>query len=145
MSAGRICRRVTATASPDETIGAAARRIEEFDVGSLVVVGGDRHSRAIGIVTDRDIVVRSVAKKLDAEETRVADIMTAPVHSVSEQMPIKQAISRMASAGTRRLVVTGDGDRVLGILSLDDILDVLIEETGAIGQLLEKQKPHIPV
>lgn len=144
MSAGRICSRVTATASPDESIGATARRMEEYDVGSLVVVGGDRHTRAIGIVTDRDIVLRGVAKRLDLEGTRVADIMTAPVESVSEQLSIEEAIARMARAGTRRLVVTGEGDRVVGILSLDDVLDALIEETGAIGRLLEKQKPRIP-
>jgi CBS domain-containing protein len=144
MSAGRVCTRVIATASPDESIGAAARRMEEYDVGSLVVVGGDRYSRPIGIVTDRDIVVRGVAKKLDTEETRVSDVMTAPVQAVGEHMPIEEAISRMAVAGTRRVVVTGDGDRVLGILSLDDVLDLLVEETRAIGRLLEKQKPRIP-
>ena len=144
MSAGRTCTRVIATASPDESIGVAARRMEEYDVGSLVVVGGDRYSRPIGIVPDRDSVVRGVAKRLDAEGTRVSDVMTAPVHTVGEHMPIKEAISRMAVAGTRRVVVTGDGDRVLGILSLDDVLDLLVEETQAIGRLLEKQKPRIP-
>lgn len=144
MSVGRISTRVIATVSPDESIGAAARRMDEYDVGSLVVVSGDSHSRAIGIVTDRDIVVRCVAKKVDAEETRVSDVMTTPVHSVSEHLSIEQAISRMVSAGTRRLVVTGDEDRVLGVLSLDDVLGLLFEETEAIGQLLEKQKPRIP-
>ena len=142
MSAGRICSRVIATASRDESIREAAHRMAEYDVGTLVVLGG---SRAVGMVTDRDIVIRCVAKKLDPDQTRVSDIMTAPVQSVSEDTPIEDAISRMASVATRRLVVTGDGDGVVGILSLDDVLDVLIEETGAIGRLLEKQKPHIPV
>lgn len=145
MSAGRICSRVIATASPDESIGAAARRMEEYDVGSLVVVQGEGDSRPVGILTDRDIVVRCVARELDPEETRVADIMTTPVQSVGEYTSIEEATSRMAGVGTRRLVVTGDGDRVVGMLSVDDILDLLIAETGAIGRLLEKQRPHIPV
>ncbi|HEU5261780.1 MAG TPA: CBS domain-containing protein [Gemmatimonadales bacterium] len=145
MSAGRICSRVIATASPDESIRAAARRMAEYDVGTLVVLEGDGVSRAIGVVTDRDIVIRCVGTKLDPDLTPVSALMTAPAQSVSEHTPIEDAISRMASAGTRRLVVTGDGERVVGILSLDDVLDLLIEETGAIGRLLEKQKPRIPV
>ena len=52
----------------------------------------------------------------------------------------------MVSAGTRRFVITGDEDRTIGILNLDDILDLLIEETGVIGGLLDEgQRPHIPV
>ena len=145
MSAGRICSRVIATASPHESIRAVARRMAEYDVGTLVVLEGDGASRAIGVLTDRDIAVRCVARNLEPDQTLVSDIMTTPVQSVSEHTPIEDAISRMASAATRRLVVTGDGDRVVGILSLDDVLDLLIEETGAIGRLLEKQKPRIPV
>ncbi len=144
MSAGKICSRVIATASPDETIRVAARRMAEFDVGTLVILGIDGQKRAVGVVTDRDMAIRCVARKLDPDQTRVSDIMTTPVQSVSEHTPIEEAISQMASGATRRLVVTGDGDRVVGILSLDDILDLLIEETGPIGRLLEKQRPHIP-
>ena len=144
MSAGKICSRVIATASPDESIRMAARRMAEFDVGTLVILGSDDQKRAIGVVTDRDIAVRCVAGKVDPDQTRVSDVMTTPVQSVSEHTPIEEAISQMASGATRRLVVTGDGDRVVGILSLDDILDLLIEETGPIGRLLEKQRPHIP-
>lgn len=144
MSAGKICSRVIATASPDETIRVAARRMAEFDVGTLVILGIGGQRRAIGVVTDRDIAIRCVAAKLDPDQTRVSDVMTTPVQCVSEHTPIEEAISQMASGATRRLVVTGDGDRVVGILSLDDVLDLLIEETGSIGRLLEKQRPHIP-
>jgi CBS domain-containing protein len=144
MSVGKICSRVLATASPDESVRAAARRMAEYEVGDLVVLDVDRHSRAIGIVTDRDIVIRCIAATLDPDQTRVADVMTAPAQAVSETMSIENALSKMANAGTRRLVVTGDGERVLGILSVDDVLDLITEETGAIGRLLERQKPHIP-
>lgn len=143
MSAGHICSRVIATASPDDSIGAAARRMAEYDVGTLVVVA-DRHGRGLGIVTDRDIALRCVAQKLDPEETRVSDVMTTPLRSVDEHTEVDEAISHMASVATRRLVVTGQGGRVVGILSLDDVLDLLVEETRGIGRLLERQKPHIP-
>jgi len=144
MSVGRICSRVIATASPSETIGAVARRMAEYDVGTILVVKGERLSGAAGIVTDRDIAIRGVAGKLDPENTLVTQVMTTPVQSVSEDTPVEEAVSRMASAGIRRLVVTGAGDRVAGILTLDDALDLLIEEAAAMGRLLEKQKPRIP-
>jgi CBS domain-containing protein len=50
----------------------------------------------------------------------------------------------MAIVGGRRLVVTGEADRVVGILSLDDVLELLVQEAGTIGRLLEKQQPRIP-
>ena len=145
MSAGRICSRVVATASPDETIGAAARRMAEYDVGTIVVLEGDRAKRAVGIVTDRDIVTRCVAEKLDPEATPVSRLMTTTIQSVGEHTPIEQALARMGSAGTRRVVVTGEADRLVGILSLDDVLGLLVEAASAVGRLLEKQQPHIPV
>jgi CBS domain-containing protein len=144
MSVGKICSRVLATASPDETVRAAARRMAEYEVGDLVVLDVDRHTRAIGMVTDRDIVLRCVAAKLDPDQTRVADVMTAPAQAVAETTSIEGALSLMAKTGTRRLVVTGDGERVVGIVSLDDVLQLLSEEAGAIGRLVKRQTPLIP-
>lgn len=144
MSAGRICSRVVATASPDETIGAAARRMGEYDVGTIVVMEGGPVKRAVGILTDRDIAIRCIAERQDPESTPVSQVMTRPVQSVSEHTPIEEAVKRMASAGTRRLVVTGEADRVVGILGLDDVLDLMTREAGAVGRLLEKQQPRIP-
>jgi predicted transcriptional regulator len=67
------------------------------------------------------------------------------VHSVDEHTPMEDAVAIMARAGTRRLVVTGEDNSVVGLLSMDDVLGVAVEEAGAIGQLLERQKPRILV
>ncbi len=144
MSAGRICSRIMATASPDESIRAAAGRMAEYDVGTLVVLKEDRGSRAVGLITDRDIAIRCVAEKRDADHARVSDIMTTPVHAVSDDTPVEEALAKMADAGTRRLIVTGEAGRVAGILTLDDVLDLLTRETAAIKQLLDKQQPKVP-
>jgi CBS domain-containing protein len=143
MTAGTICSRVVATASPTESVRAAAQRMAENEVGTLVVIAGDGPGRALGIVTDRDIAVRCVAKNADPDKTVISKVMTAPVQSVDEHTPVEEAVSRMAVSATRRLVVTGAGQRAVGILSLDDVLDVLAEEAGSIARLLEKQKPHV--
>lgn len=144
MSVGRICSRVVATTRPEETVQAAAKRMAEHGVGTLVVVRGDGDSRPIGILTDRDIAVRCVAERLDCSKTPVEQVMTHPVRSVHEDMPIEHGILRMSEASARRLVVTGDKDELVGLLSLDDVLDLLIGEVKPLSALLERQQPHIP-
>ena len=146
MSVGQICSRIIATASPDESIRKAAGRMAAYDVGSLVVLKEEaRGSRAVGMITDRDIAVRCVAAGRNPDEARVSDIMATAVHTVSDDAPIEVALAKMASAGTRRLVVTADGERPAGVLTLDDALGLLVRETASIGQLLAKQQPRVPV
>ena len=144
MTAGRLCSRILATASPDESVRKAAKRMADYDVGALVVLKEDRGAKAVGIVTDRDIVLRCVVEQLDPEEASVSDIMSKPVYIVRDETPIEEAVSKMASTGTRRLVVTAEGDRVAGILTLDDVLEDIVRETAAIGKVLQLQQPQVP-
>lgn len=144
MNAGSICSRVVATAAPTEKVRVAARRMSVNDVGTLVVLDVAGHNEAIGIVTDRDIAIRCVAGNLDPDDATVSQVMTQPVASVDEYTSLDVAIAKMAANATRRLIVTGDGHRLVGILSLDDVLEMLAREVGPIGQLLEQQQPHIP-
>lgn len=135
-----ICSRVVVTALPEELVRVAARRMAEHEVGTLVVVTDADH--AAGIVTDRDIALRCVAAGLDPDKTSVSKIMTQPLRSIDENVPVEDAIMRMAEAGARRLVVTGEHDQLVGILSLDDVVGVLLEEIAPVGRLLERQGPH---
>ena len=144
MSAGRICSRIVATAAPDEMVRAAAKRMAEHDVGTLVVVEPNDLHKPIGILTDRDIAVRCVAKGLDPDKTAVSDVTSKPVQSVDESTPIEETVAKMAKTATRRLVVTGTENRLVGIVTLDDVMGLLTEEAAAISQLLGKQEPHIP-
>jgi CBS domain-containing protein len=116
----------------------------DHDVGTLVVVGPGQPQQARGIVTDRDITIRCVAGRYDPDETPISEVMTTPVHTVDEHTPIEDAVAIMGRAGTRRLVVTGEDNRVVGLLSLDDVLGVLVDQTKAVGRLLEQQMPRIP-
>ena len=143
MSAGRICSRVFATAFPGETVRAAAQRMQLSGVGSLVVVEPGATAEARGVITDRDITLRCVAPGLDPDATLVAAVMTAPVVAVDENTPVEDAVEAMARAGTRRLVVTGVGRKAVGILAMDDVLDLVAGELGPIAQLLARQRPHV--
>lgn len=144
MTAGRRCSRILATASPDESVRKAAKRMADYDVGALVVLKEDRGTKAVGVITDRDIVLRCIAEPRDLDDTSVSEVMSKPVYAVRDETPLEEAVSKMASTGTRRLVVTAEGDRVAGILTLDDVLDEIVRETAAIGKVLQLQQPQVP-
>lgn len=141
MSIGTLCSRVVATASPSENIRTAAQRMFDYEVGTLVVV--ERPGHALGVLTDRDIALRCVAGRLDPGDTTISELMSTPAHTIAEHETVEDAASRMAELGLRRLVVTGEDNRVVGVLSLDDVLKQIVVETGAIGRLLNRQRPGI--
>jgi len=137
MSAGAICVRSVHVASPGESVRAVARRMAEGDVGTVVVLG--ERDRPVGILTDRDLVLRCISQERDPDTTEVAEVMTAPVTYVYESTPIESALARMAGARARRLVVVNDDERLVGILALDDVLELLTEELGSVGKLLRQR------
>jgi predicted transcriptional regulator len=107
------------------------------EVGTLVVT--DREGCPEGILTDRDIVMRCVAEELAPARTKVRDVMTPDVHTVSEDLSLEAAMETMADREVRRLVVVNDAGRVCGIVSLDDFLEGLAAATEDIGRLLRRQ------
>lgn len=139
MSAGRICNRVTYTATPEESVRDAAGRMDQKQVGTLVVV--DEENRPVGIVTDRDVAIRCVARKLDPDDTRISQVMSVPVSSVSEDTPIESALRTMAGSKARRSLVVDSDGKLVGVLALDDVIELLVEEAGAIGDLIRAQAP----
>lgn len=140
MSAGKICVRSVQTALPEETVREAAHRMAQAGVGCLVVIGPDQ--RPLGILTDRDVVLRCVADERDPDETQVGEVMTAPVDRIHESTPIETALARMEGVDSRRLVVVDDQDRLAGLLALDDVLELLAEEAATIGRLVGERLPY---
>ncbi len=131
---GRICTRSVHIATPGESIFEAARRMREADVGTLVVVNDD--GAPVGMLSDRDIALRCVAEGLDPERTPIEAVMTAPVRTTRETTPIEDALQLMAGASLRRLVVIDAQGSLVGLLALDDVLELLAEEQATIGRLL---------
>ncbi|MFK0276313.1 CBS domain-containing protein [Ensifer sp. NPDC090286] len=103
-------------ASPDDTVAAIAREMAENDIGFLPVGDNDR---LVGMITDRDIVVRCVADGRD-ERTRVADIMTADVKYCFDDEEVGDVARNMGDERIRRLPVVNRNKRLVGIVSLAD-------------------------
>jgi CBS domain-containing protein len=119
---------------PETTIQEAAARMKSLDVGPLPVCEGDR---PVGIVTDRDIVLRAIADGRDPRATRVQDVMTRGVVTVKEGDDVKEAARHMKEKQIRRVVVVDDAQRVVGIVSLGDIaVDTRNDKLS--GDVLEK-------
>jgi CBS domain-containing protein len=139
MSAGRICNREVHVANREISAELAARRMAEENVGTLLIV---EDGRPIGILTDRDVVVRAIARGRDPKETAISEIMSAPVISIGEQTPIEDALTKMAAHRIRRLAVVGDEGELVGLLALDDVLDLLSEESAVVGRIvLSRARP----
>jgi CBS domain-containing protein len=143
MSVGRICVREVDTVGPAESVARAAQRMHQRAVGALVVV--DPASRVIGILTDRDLVSRALAKGLNPLETPIRDVMTMMPKTVTEDTALEAALLIMRTGRFRRLPIVGGDNKLLGLLTLDDVLMQLAEEFTQIGRLLKRETPQAVV
>lgn len=99
-------------------ISKAAERMMSANVGLLLVADG---TRLIGVVTDRDIVLRAAAVGKSIDQTAVREIMSSPVACIDGHLDLKDAAKMMTEKKIRRLVVVNDLQQPVGVLSLDDI------------------------
>ena len=140
MSVGSICRREVFVASVGESALAVAERMREHNVGTVVVL--DERKKPVGVVTDRDLVLRVMAERRDPARTPVMHAMTVAPRSISETTPIELALGIMRSGKFRRIPVVAEDGSLAGILALDDVLELLAEEFQEIGGLLAAVEPH---
>ena len=119
------------TIGPDESAQAAARFMLNNDAGSIPVTDGDR---LIGMITDRDIAVRGVAKGY-GPDTPVRELMTDDIICARADDSVEDVASKMSEAQVRRLPVIDEDERLCGIVSLGDLSRQSDNETA--GQALE--------
>lgn len=104
-----------------DTVQSAANRMAVTGVGFLPICDGER--RVIGVVTDRDLVTRGIAKALIPGTTSAAMIMSAPALTCLETADLREAEKLMASAQKSRLVITDADSRLVGVLSISDLME----------------------
>jgi CBS domain-containing protein len=126
------------TVRPDQTLQEAASRMKSLDVGPMPVCDNDR---LVGMLTDRDIVVRAAADGKDIRTTKVREAMTSEVVVCAEDDDVKDAAKKMKDRQIRRLVVVDGQQRVAGIVSLGDIAVDTSDEKMSGRVLEEVSKP----
>lgn len=141
MSVGRICSRTVHLADRHESVQVAADRMRDEQVGTLLVV--DEDHQPTGILTDRDIVVRVVALGMDARKTKVGEVMSAHPRWVTEETAIEDAVRMMRGLAVRRLPVVNQSRQLVGIISVDDVLELVTEELGNLGRIFGWSHPGV--
>lgn len=129
------------TAKPCESVAVIAERMHQRAVGTLVVVNDS--VQVVGIVTDRDLVSGVLAKSRRPTETFVHEIMTIAPKTITESSQIDSALLIMRSGRFRRIPVIDRDHKLVGIITLDDILIHLAEEVSQIGQLLQRDSVRL--
>jgi CBS domain-containing protein len=140
MPLGEICNREVIFARRADSIREAARLMRDYHVGDLVVVDEtDGQRRPAGMLTDRDIVVELVAKNVDLDSVTVGDAMSTAIVTAHESDGIYETIQLMRSEGVRRLPVVDRAGILIGIISLDDLLELLSDEMVALSRLASSE------
>ncbi|HHU51990.1 MAG TPA: CBS domain-containing protein [Firmicutes bacterium] len=127
--------------SPEMSLVEVAQLMQKHNIGAMPVVDGDN---VVGMVTDRDIVVRNVAHEKDPATTQVSAIMSSQVESVTPEMELNKAAEIMSSKQVRRLPVI-EGNKLVGIVSLGDLATQAKYDVELSRTLAEISTPSRPV
>jgi CBS domain-containing protein len=141
MPIGEFCNREVVYATRETSIPEAAQLMRQYHVGDLVVVDEVDGKRVpVGIVTDRDIVIEIISQSLDFNEFSVGDIMSPQLISVQEKEGIFETIRLMRAKGIRRIPVVNQEGGLEGIVSADDILDLIAEEMAELAKVAPREQ-----
>jgi CBS domain-containing protein len=119
--------------SPSDSVARAAQAMDELNVGVIPVCEGEK---LVGMVTDRDIIVRGVAQERDIKSTKLADVMSTNVRCAKEDQDVDEVLSQMAETQIRRMPVVDQQERLVGIVSLGDIADKDPEDESSVAASL---------
>jgi len=141
MAIGEICNREVIIVDRETTVHEAARLMRQHHVGDVVIVevlNGVR--KPVGIVTDRDLVVEVMAPDLAPMVITVGDIMVPELAMVQDSTGIYEAIQYMRGKSVRRMPVVDSQGGLVGILTLDDLLELLSEELLDLSSLVKREQ-----
>jgi CBS domain-containing protein len=137
MTVGELCNRAPIITKPETSVVEAVRLMKSYHVGDLVVVEDRNSARApIGIVTDRDIALCVADRAARLPYLRIADVMSHNLVTSTEDESLHDALRKMRTFGIRRLpIVNGEGI-LEGILTFDDVVELLSEELTDLARLV---------
>jgi len=142
MSVGEICNREVIIIDRNENITDAARLMRKHHVGNVVVVKTENSMTRIpvGILTDRDIVIELLARDVDLDALSVGDAMSYDLLSIREDDDVLDAIKQMRKKGVRRAPVVNAKGALVGILTEDDMVELLSEQLSDLVALQKREQ-----
>ena len=141
MYIGEICTRNVVICTTGTSIVDAAHLMRQHHVGDLVVVE-ERNGKRIptGVVTDRDLVVEIVALNAPLENLTIDDIKSRELITAKESDDVLDVLEQMQRHGIRRIPVVDNYGALAGIVTLDDLLEILAEELGTMVKLISRER-----
>jgi CBS domain-containing protein len=140
LTAGEICTRTVSISFRKTHVDGAARLMRENHVGCLVVVEETAGKRiVVGVLTDRDIVTAVVAAGIDPTTLGVEDVMSTDLVTAREGDSLIDLMRSMRRKGVRRIPVVGGQNELVGVVTLDDVLNVLSEELGLLVDAIDSE------
>ncbi|MEZ4601277.1 MAG: CBS domain-containing protein [Syntrophotaleaceae bacterium] len=137
MRVGEVCNREVVITDRNATLLETAKLMRQKHVGDVVVVDDRPEGRyPIGILTDRDIVVELIAEEVDVGLMLVGDCMSFDLVTARENDELFPTIKRMRDKGIRRLPVVDEAGLLIGILTVDDLIDLIAEQLTDLVRLM---------
>jgi CBS domain-containing protein len=136
MTIGKFCNREVIIAEKNCTVAEVAKLMRHHHVGDVVIVNtnGDR-AIPVGILTDRDIVIELIACDVPLDSVTAGDVMSYELVTAREEDSIGDTLQHMRAKGIRRVPVVNEAGELEGILSVDDLLELLVDELNLIAKV----------
>jgi CBS domain-containing protein len=142
MAIGDYARREIATIEASASIQTAATTMAEQRVGCLMV---NEDGRFAGIVTDRDVALRTIREGLDPQQVSIGEITARDVVVIHEGRPVRIAVGLMRKHGLRRMPVGNQKGEIIGLVTWDDLVGLIAGELADVAGTIAAQSPQLPV
>ena len=136
MSIDRIMQRPVVTLPPEATCAEAATLMRDENIGAVVIA---ESGRPLGMVTDRDLVIRVIADGMEAGKTQLRDVMSGEPIFLGGERSIEQVSAAMGSLAIRRVPVVDEAGRLCGLVSMDDMLILLADQLGDLARVIRQE------
>ena len=141
MSVGEMCNREVVVVGKGETVAEAVRLMRRHHVGDVVVVEVQGDVRLpVGMLTDRDIVIEILAEDVALNSVVVEDVMSFELLTAREDEEMLDVLDRMRSRGVRRVPIVNAAGGLVGILTVDDMLELMAEYLGDLTRLVKRER-----
>lgn len=143
MLVGEVCNREVVIMSHEESILEAAKPMRDQHVGDVVIVEENESGRIpVGILSDRDLVIEVLAKEVPLDAVTVGDIMSDWLLIAKEEDEILDTVKRMRKRGVRRVPVVSATGTLVGILVVDNLIDLIAEQLSDLVGLVTTELRH---
>ena len=139
MAIDECCQENVVTAGPDASTMDIIGLMEDRNVGSVVIT---EKKKPVGIITDRDIILRVIANEKDPSKIKVKDVMTKNPMVLAGDIGLFDVLKQMEGKKFRRLPVVDAKGQLKGIITVDDLLRLFISELSSVASILERQSPN---